>query len=158
LINFEGRGLPQPLFYINTFMDIPIKILEIDSKGYHLLIEARVNELKANVLIDTGASRTLIDLNRLSYYEVDQRLQEYNKFCTGVGTDLLKSFLTYIDSFSLGNKTLVNLEVIALDLDNLNKNYAVFDLPRIDLVLGSDILLRLGAVIDYPARFIRLAE
>ena len=137
-------------------MEIPFRILEIDQMGYHLLINARVNDLKANVLIDTGASRTVIDLNRLSYFFKNPVTRAYNKAVAGVGAGTVTSYVTRIQNFQLGLITLVDLEVVAIDLNSINRNYAMYDLPHIDMVMGSDLLLKMNACIDYLSRTLTL--
>ena len=137
-------------------MEIPIQVLEIDQMGYHLLIEVRINNLKANALIDTGASRTVIDLNRLEFYAGGIQPREYGKPCSGVGSGQIQSFIINLHTFAFGNITLENLEVVAIDLGAINQNYAIFDLPRIDMVLGSDLLLKYKAIIDYSRKILSL--
>jgi predicted aspartyl protease len=137
-------------------MEIPIRILEIDQMGYHLLIEAKVNNLKANVLVDTGASRTVIDLNRLEHFFENPQKREYGKPCSGVGSGRIESFVTTLHTLQLGMEVIENIEVVAIDLSTVNQNYAMFDLPRIDMVLGSDLLLKLKAVIDYSNKILSL--
>ena len=137
-------------------MEIPIKVLEIDQMGYHLVIDLKINNLKANALIDTGASRTVIDLNRLKHYDESPNTRAYDKSCTGVGAGQIKSFVTTLQTVIVGKITLQNLEVVAIDLANINHNYALFDLPRIDMVIGSDLLLKFHAVINYAAKTLSL--
>lgn len=137
-------------------MEIPIKVLEIDQMGYHLIIELKINNLKANGIIDTGASRTVIDLNRLDHYEESPNTKAYEKSCIGVGAGQIKSFVTTLKTVALGEISLQNFDIVAIDLSNINQNYALFDLPRIDVVIGSDLLLKLNAIIDYGAKTLLL--
>ncbi|MEE4178058.1 MAG: retropepsin-like aspartic protease [Bacteroides sp.] len=137
-------------------MEIPVRIVEIDQLGYHLLIEGRVNDLKANVLIDTGASRTVIDLNRLNHFFKDPLTREYDKSCAGLGSGQITSYVTVLHSLQLGHKVMKDVEIVAIDLASINTNYAIYDLPRIDMVLGSDLLLKMDACIDYRARKLSL--
>lgn len=135
-------------------MEIPLRLLEIDQMGYHLLADARINKLKANVLIDTGASRTVIDLNRLGYFLEKPLTRVYDKTVAGVGAGTIHSYVTRLPHFQMGEKELMDIEVVAIDLNSINRNYAVYDLPHIDMVLGSDLLLIWGACIDYRARIL----
>lgn len=137
-------------------MEIPVKIIEIDQMGYHLMIEAMVNGLKANVLIDTGASRTVIDLNRITYFLKNPVTRAYEKTVAGVGTGPVTSYVTRLNSLQLGAKIIEDLEMVAIDLNSINRNYAMYDLPHIDMVLGSDLMLELGACIDYKTRKLTL--
>ena len=41
--------------------NVPIEILPIEDDGFHLMLKAKINGKKANLIIDTGASRTVFD-------------------------------------------------------------------------------------------------
>ncbi len=135
-------------------MKIPLQLITIDKDGFHLMVHARINGLKANVLIDTGATRSVFDKNRVEYYLGDIALKKFDKFFTGIGATRIETFATIIPSITFGNYTLEKTEMVIIDMAMINKSYAVFDLPRIDMVLGGDILLRLGAMIDYQNRLL----
>lgn len=40
---------------------IPLQILPIENDGFHLMIVVKINRKNANLIIDTGASRTVFD-------------------------------------------------------------------------------------------------
>ena len=44
---------------------IAIQMLSIEDDGLHLLVESEVNGKSCRLLIDTGASRTVFDQNRI---------------------------------------------------------------------------------------------
>jgi predicted aspartyl protease len=45
--------------------NIPLELMNIEGDGYHLMIEAEVNEKTVRLLVDTGASKTVFDKTRL---------------------------------------------------------------------------------------------
>ena len=47
---------------------IPFDLLSIEGDGFHLLVEALLNGRPAKMLIDTGASRTVFDKERITRY------------------------------------------------------------------------------------------
>ncbi len=48
-------------------VSLPIKILKLDD-GFHLLISVRVNGKAARLLVDTGASKSVFDKERIGKY------------------------------------------------------------------------------------------
>jgi predicted aspartyl protease len=131
---------------------VPLQILRINSNGYHLMASLKINGLKANALIDTGASRTILDKSRVAYYLDHPTMKKYDKFFSGLGTGPIETFRTDIGSIEIGGIELRKLEVVVIDLKAINDSYALFDLPKIDLVLGCDLLIKMNAVIDCPNR------
>jgi predicted aspartyl protease len=131
---------------------VPLQILRIDNSGYHLMVSLKLNGLKANALIDTGASRTILDKHRVMHYLDHPTMKKYEKFFSGLGTGPIEAFQTVIDRVEVGGLELRDREVVVIDLKSINDSYALFDLPKIDLVLGCDLLLKMNAVIDCPNR------
>ncbi len=129
---------------------IPLTLIFIEPDGFHLMLHAFINGYKANVLIDTGASKTIMDLSRAQYYLDNPDIKPFNKFFTGVGAGRIKTYVTFIPKIVIGNKELLGLDIVLIDMAPLNASYAVYDLPRIDMVLGGDLLVMMKAVIDYP--------
>ncbi len=128
---------------------VPLKYLKIDNEGVHLMVIGLVNRLKANILIDTGASRTVFDLNRIKHYQNGTEPRKNNKFFSGIGASNIDTYLAKISLLELGEMKINEIEVVLFDLKVINQSYAVFDLPRIDGVLGGDLLKAYNAVIDY---------
>lgn len=128
---------------------VPLKYLKIDNEGVHLMVIGLVNRLKANILIDTGASRTVFDLNRIKHYQNGTEPRKNNKFFSGIGASNIDTYLAKISLLELGELKINEIEVVLFDLKVINQSYAVFDLPRIDGVLGGDLLKAYNAVIDY---------
>lgn len=76
----------------------------------------------------------------------------------GIGTSEIDTYSTILDQFNIGDCKILNQEVILIDMVSINKAYAAFDLPRIDGVIGGDILYRYRAVINYNKAFLEMEE
>ncbi len=131
---------------------IPLTLISIEPGGSHLMLHAFINGLKANVLIDTGASKTILDISRATYYLEDPDIRPFDKFFTGMGAVKIKTHITTIPKISFGKLDILNQDILLIDLSPVNTSYAMYDLPRIDMVLGGDLLLDMQAVIDYPGK------
>ena len=128
---------------------IPLRLLTVDNEGMHIMINGLVNGLKANLLIDTGASRTVFDLSRINHYQPEVKIKKNNKMFSGIGSGKIETFLANISLLELGEKKIENFDVVLFDLKVINQSYAIFDLPKIDGVLGGDLLKACNAIIDY---------
>jgi hypothetical protein len=61
----------------------------------------------------------------------------------------MKSQVTKVDTFSIGKIILKNYLAILLDLSHVMTTYRQMGIQPVDGVLGSDILKKYKAVIDY---------
>ncbi len=135
----------------------PLTFLSIDNEGTHIMCSCLVNGLKANLLIDTGASRTVFDLARIKeHYQVEADIKKNHKFFSGIGASNIDTFIATIHNIELGAWKIKSLEVVLFDLKAINQSYAMFDLPRIDGVMGGDVLKAANAVINYKEKCLLL--
>lgn len=128
---------------------LPLRLISIEPNGFHLMFQAFINGLKANVLVDTGASRTILDHSRAQYYLSNPDIRPFEKLFTGMGATGIKTFVCQIPRMHFGEKEILDQEIVLIDLAPINKTYAIYDLPRIDMVLGGDLMHEFGASIDY---------
>jgi hypothetical protein len=137
---------------------IPIRVLTVDKEGYHLMVTAVVNGYDMHLLIDTGATLTVLDINRARTVFPEKKFEIYNKFFMGIGTSNIKTFCTSIDQICFDTFSIQNKSVILIDMTTINTAYAAFDLPRIDGIVGGDILNQYKAVIDYDTATLTLSD
>lgn len=137
-------------------MDIPISLIPIEPDGFHIMMNASINGFKANVLIDTGASKTIMDLSRAKEYLKNPKIRPYDKKTVGMGAGRIQTWVCDLPEISIGGKRLNDLQIVLIDLKTINEYYAMYDLPRIDIVLGGDLLMQFGAVIDYREKLLKI--
>ena len=135
---------------------IPLKFLSILGAGTHLLVAVKINGQKANMLVDTGASRTVFDINRIGKFTEKKKFKKNKDLSTGLGTNSMQSHNTLLKKFEIGKIKVENVEAILLDLKHVNESYENIGLPNIDGVLGGEILVDYKAVIDYGKKQLKL--
>jgi predicted aspartyl protease len=136
---------------------LPVQLLFIEDGGYHLLIKAKVNGKTATLLIDSGASKTVFDKGRILRFADEKNFRMLEKLSTGLGTSMMETHSTVLKKFQLGKLILSDFEAIVIDLSHVNLTYAKLDLPAIDGVLGSDLMVKHEAIIDYRKKELRLS-
>ncbi|MEO8087875.1 MAG: retropepsin-like aspartic protease, partial [Bacteroidota bacterium] len=118
----------------------------------HLLIKAKVNGKPVTMLIDSGASKTVFDKGRMLRFADEKNFLTLEKLSTGLGTTVMETQSTVLKKFQIGKLMIPNFETIVIDLSHVNLTYAKLDLPAIDGVLGSDLMVKHDAVIDYKKK------
>jgi predicted aspartyl protease len=135
---------------------IPISCISLAGDGYHIFISIKVNKIPANVLIDTGASKTVFDQERISKF-IDHNDFELNEtLSTGLGSSTIESRLTFLKKVKIGDFTIKKFPIAVMDLSHVNLSYEKIGLPGIDGVIGSDLLHGFNAIIDYRKAFLKL--
>lgn len=135
---------------------IPFKVLSIGGEGFHLIMKIYINRKVANVIIDTGASKTVFDKKRILKYVTDKKFGKHDNLSSGLGTSTMKSHFTIIKKMKIGEIEILDYNSILLDLSHVNKSYHQVGLTQIEGVLGSDILMKYKAVIDYDKKIMKL--
>ena len=131
---------------------LPITILPIEDDGYHLLVQGKVNGIGVNLILDTGASRTVFDEERLGSILINSHFEEQERLSAGIGTTSMMSKKVVIDQLSFNTLLINNYEATVLNLKHVNQSYEKLELAAVDGILGGDILLKYKAIIDYHAK------
>jgi predicted aspartyl protease len=120
----------------------------MEGGGYHLGLEINLNGKKAFLLLDTGASRTVLDKNQIEHYN-SHEIELMDEKSTGLGTNSMDIHTTEIALIEIGSKKIENTTIALIDLSHVNETYEKLGFKRIQGVLGSDLLYRYNAIIDY---------
>ena len=141
---------------MRRYIEIPIQLLDVEGEGFHIMVKGLIHGKEANFLIDTGASRSVFDPKTISSFIDNLQFEKKEGLTAGVGSSDLESATFRIDVFSLGDMEIHDYEAVALDLENIHEMYDKLGLPRIDGIIGGDLLRRHKAVINYKNKKLRL--
>lgn len=133
-----------------------MQLLDIEGEGFHVMVKGVIHDKEANFLIDTGASRSVFDPTTISNFIENLQFEPKEGMTAGVGSSDLESATFIIDSLAFGNLEIHDYEAVALDLSNIHEMYSKLGLPKIDGILGGDLLKRYKAVINYRSKKLRL--
>jgi predicted aspartyl protease len=127
---------------------IKLQLVSIQGDGYHLFFNVKVNGIEARFLIDTGASKTVLDkafVNTLQSVTINSS----ERLTAGLGTSTLESEFAEIASLKMGKLEVNNINVAVIDLSHVNQTYSSIGLPQLNGVLGGDLLSEYKATINY---------
>lgn len=125
----------------------PVTLLPVEDEGYHVLFRnVKAEHLIINMLIDTGASQTVLDYH---FFRDTLKHQKEEKNSTGLGSDTLESYKTFIPQLRFEDFLIEDFPCMLIDLTHLINTYDRLRLPAIQGVIGSDLLVRYKATIDF---------
>jgi predicted aspartyl protease len=139
---------------------IPLEVVAIEADGFHLFVKARINRKPAKLLLDTGASKTVFDINRIREFigKRKKSFESFEKLSTGLGTNSMESSYTALKEVSISKLKLPDFTAILLDMAHVNQSYEMLKIMPIDGVLGSDLLTEYKAVIDFEKQILMLKK
>ena len=141
---------------MRRFIEVPIQLLDIEGEGLHIMVKGTIHGKEARFLIDTGASRTVFDATTILEFVEDLQFEPKEGMSAGVGSSGLETSVFHLGVFTVGDLQVRDYQAVALDLSNIHEMYANLGLPRIDGILGGDLLKRYKAVINYRSKKLRL--
>ena len=131
---------------------LPIEIVALgDDNSYHLFVSGLIDDMRCDLLIDTGASHTIFDSAMIPEVPVDET-PKHEIESAGINAGDLNCKLGIIKKFKLGDLVHENWMVVIIDLSHVNNIYERFTDKRVAGLIGSDFLLKHAAIIDYKKR------
>jgi hypothetical protein len=129
--------------------EILLEPLKIEPDGVHLLLEAFLNGVACRLVLDTGASKTVLDLAYIEKTSPALSIKKEDDESAGVGGINLSSFSFIAEELSLGSLKEKHIVLAAMDLSHVIASYKAIGAPAIQGVLGGDLLRKYKAKIDY---------
>ncbi len=135
----------------------PLKLIPValDEKSYHVFLTFYVEGVKCRFLLDTGASKTVIDKAFAEKLMGNKKIKTLKKETRGLHSVTNETAVVKVKSFVMGEVEIKNHVFAAIDLAHVNETYKSLKKPKIQGILGSDILLDINAIIDYGKRQLR---
>lgn len=127
---------------------IKLQLLELSQMAYHILIECNIARKKIRLLIDTGASQSLIDEELVNKLNVDTAEILSKNLAIGIGNVELEPKICTINKLKIENLTIENMPFIVLSIKHINETYKQIGIKPIAGIIGMDLLIALMAKID----------
>lgn len=127
----------------NNFYRIPLKKLATG----HYKLSVKINGVKGNFILDTGASTSCIGFASISYFFLKSEESEIK--AAGAGAINMETKLTRKNKLSIGTWETKNMDFILFDLSHVNEALEQAKEESVHGIIGADFLKKVRAVIDY---------
>lgn len=127
-----------------------------ESEGYNLYVDGSVNGTKARLMVDTGAFATLLHSQFVLRMKIPLRQTQFKS----VGVNLAQSRvrLANITRFSVGSLDMQSHRVGVINLERLIHGGLLDASPPVAGLLGSEMLARYHAIIDFGTKSLYLKQ
>jgi hypothetical protein len=137
-------------------IEIPLQIIELEPDNFHILIKGYFDrEMPMYWIIDTGASKTVLDLTLDSCYEIIESDNYDDYQSAGINQGMMETLVGKMFRIYFGGMMIEDQKVALIDLSHVNDIYSKYTSIRVAGLLGSDILMKYKCLIDYEHKTIR---
>ncbi|MEI6348956.1 MAG: aspartyl protease family protein [Bacteroidota bacterium] len=137
-------------------VEIPLILVSLQEDGFHFLIKGSINDVELLLVLDTGASRCCFDIRFLEKLQSKNKIRINDSMTSGIGTNSLNSVITKLEEFNIGILSIPKYQAVGIDMSHIHHAYSLAGIPQVDGILGSDVLLKYKAVINYQKRVLIL--
>lgn len=123
-------------------------------KTQHLLIKGKINGVKGNFILDTGASNSCVGFDRIEHFKLDAQFSETK--AAGAGATGIETQLARNNEIQLGRWKNKKFHLIVFDMSHVNEALTHYKTKPVDGIIGADILLKEKAIIDYCNHYLFL--
>ena len=138
-------------------LKIPYQVVELESHSYHIIVDGRIDGIEILFIVDTGASRTIIDKD---YADILEKLPEgvEKPMATGLAAEQIPVELYNISLLTLCDVKFNNIQVLTADLNPINEVYSKITGKRIGGLIGCDFLLKNVKTIDFKRKYLTISR
>lgn len=123
-------------------------------KSNHILIKCEINKIKGNFIIDTGASNSCIDYKKSEKFNI--KFEISNESATSATNKIKKLFISKNNKIKIDDWFLEDFDLILFDMKQVIDTIVSQCDVEIDGIIGSDILKKGKAIINYKLNKIQL--
>ncbi len=132
------------------YVTAPLKVTATN----HLEIKARINGVKGNFILDTGASNTCIGFDKATHFKLTSKVSDVK--AAGAGATDMETHISSKNKIEIGKWKNKKLKIVLFDLTHVNQALEAHNVPKVDGIIGADVLKQTRAIIDYDAKYVYL--
>ena len=123
-------------------------------KTQHLLIKAKINGVKGNFILDTGASSSCVGLEAIETFKL--AAEESVIKAAGAGAIDMETQISQKNNIKIGKWKKKNVVLILFNLTHVNTALTNHNSEPVDGIIGADILKKGKGIIDYEKKYLYL--
>ena len=125
------------------YKKVPFKI----TKTQHLLIKAKINGIKGNFILDTGASNSCVGFESIEYFSLEAKKSKTK--ASGAGATGMLTQISSNNKLQLCNWKTKDFDLVIFDLSHVNEALSHYKVKPVHGIIGADILMKGKGIIDY---------
>ncbi len=124
------------------------------TKTNHFELKAKINGVAGRFILDTGASNTLVETSNFEMFKL--KVEDSDVKVTGAGATDMASKVSKKNNLKIGKWTNHRTVIVLFNLTHVNTGLSGLDVEPINGIVGTDILKKGKAIIDYNKKYLYL--
>ena len=124
------------------------------TKTQHLLIKAKINGVRGNFILDTGASNSCVSFEHIAVFNLNA--EDSKTMASGAGATGMLTQTARTNKLQLGSWKNSDFDLIIFDMSHVNEALTAYKSKTVDGIIGADVLLKGKAIIDYANHYLYL--
>ena len=116
-------------------------------KTNHIQVKAEINSVKGVFIIDTGASNSCIDLKLCDFYNISY--EKSSEKASSATDQISNTMISKKNQIKIGKWFKKNMTIVLFDMTFINKTLNEHGIEGVSGIIGSDLLKKGKAIIDY---------
>ena len=112
-----------------------------------MLIKAKINGVKGNFILDTGASNSCIGFESIELFLLEAKKSKTQ--ASGAGATGMLTQIAVGNKLQLGNWKHSKFDLVIFDLSHVNEALVAYKAKPVHGIIGADILMKGKGIIDY---------
>lgn len=133
---------------------LKIKLKKIATN--HLELRAKINGVKGNFILDTGASNSCVGIDKIAYFNLIA--QESETKAAGAGATDMETQLSENNDLTIGKWKTNKCHLVLFNLAHVNAALEQHNAEQVHGIIGADVLQAGKAFIDYNKNVLYLKK
>ncbi len=131
-------------------ISLPLEFINLQDNGYHIAVRCKVGNFdNLLLLIDTGASNSVFDINHAAFSNRERINLPENIVTSGFNSKIDEIFVGKIENLFFGDVQISFDPALFTSLSHVNSVYAGLNVEELSGIVGSDFLKKHSAIIDF---------
>ena len=117
------------------------------TKTQHLLIKAKINGVKGNFILDTGASNSCVGFEGIEHFALEAKKSKTK--ASGAGATGMLTQMSTKNHLRLNKWKDNAFDLVIFDLSHVNEALSQYKVKPVHGIIGADVLLKGKGIIDY---------
>lgn len=117
------------------------------TKTQHLLIKAKINGVKGNFILDTGASNSCVGFESIEHFTLEAKKSKTK--ASGAGATGMLTQMSAKNHLKLNKWKDKSFNLVIFDLSHVNEALSQYKVKPVHGIIGADVLMKGKGIIDY---------
>lgn len=126
-----------------NYTSIPLTLTDTN----HFEVKAKINGVSGRFILDTGASNTCVGMDKADQFKLISETSEIK--AAGAGAREMDTLISDQNKVEIGKWKFKKQKIVLFDLIHVNEALIDHQALPVDGIIGSDILKKAKAIIDY---------